>query len=566
MTNLFLELGLIVAVAGGLSIIATALRQPLIIAYIATGIIVAPFILGSERETMEVLSQIGVALLLFIVGLGLNPSVLKKIGRVAFLTGAIQIAFIGACAYVIGRFFGYDALPSLYIAAALAFSSTIIVVHILGERGQLERLHGSIAVGILLVQDIVAIFLLMAGTGAGLTAVDGQEIIMLAFRGIALLFVLAIIGVYVMPRVTRTIATSRELLFIVSLAWLFVVAGVFYTSGFSIEVGALLAGVTLSLSVYRFEIGARLRSIRDFFIILFFVLLGFSTDLSQVIEVWPIVVALLLLAIIIKPLIIMFVMGRLGYTRRTYFFTGISLAQISEFSFILLAQGVRGGAVPEELTTTITLVGIISIAASTYFMYYGERLYRVFGRVAGVFERADAPQELRETVAAPRFILFGHNRIGYAIVEYLRKRHLPTLVVDYDPAVVEHCEAQGVPVRYGDAGDDELLHSLPWQRVECIISTIPTEEVNMLLLQAGRRYHKGARVFVTSHDIDEALRLYKAGASFVIMPHFLGGTFLADLLARAKSDRHYVERMKRRGLAELRARKTLGHSHPRYVV
>lgn len=566
MANLFLELGLVVALAGGLSIIATALRQPLIIAYIATGIIVSPFILGGERETMEVLSQIGVALLLFIVGLGLNPAVLKKIGRVAFLTGAIQIAFIGLCAYVIGRLFGYETIPSLYIAAALAFSSTIIVVHILGERGQLERLHGSIAVGILLVQDVVAIFLLMVGTGSGLTAVDGQESIMLAFRGIALLFVLAIIGIYVMPRVTRTVATSRELLFIVSLAWLFVVAGVFYTSGFSIEVGALLAGVTLSLSAYRFEIGARLRSIRDFFIVLFFVLLGLSTDFSSVVDVLPLVIALSLLAIIVKPMVIMFIMGRLGYTRRTYFFAGISLAQISEFSFILIAQGLRGGAVPEELITTITLVGIISIAASTYFMYYGEQIYRVCGRMAGVFERPGVAPEAQETALAPRFLLFGHNRIGYAIVEYFRKTRAPVLVIDYDPAVVERLQAQGVPVLYGDAGDEELLHSLPWQSVECIISTIPTEEVNMLLLQAGRRYRKGARVFVTSHDIDESLRLYKAGASFVIMPHFLGGTFLADMLMRVKQNGRYVMRTKRRALAELRARKALGHSHPRYVV
>lgn len=565
MTNLFLELGLVVALAGGLSIIATALRQPLIIAYIATGIVVSPFIMGGERGTMEMLAQVGVALLLFIVGLGLNPAVLKKIGRVAFLTGVIQIAFIGLCAYGIGRFFGYDALPSLYIAAALAFSSTIIVVHILGERGQLERLHGSITVGILLVQDVVAIFLLMVGTGAGLT-LNGEEIIQLAFRGIALLFVLVVIGLYVMPRVTRTIATSRELLFIVSLAWLFVVAGVFYTSGFSIEVGALLAGVTLSLSAYRFEIGARLRSIRDFFIVLFFVLLGLSTDFSSVVDVLPLVIALSVIAIIVKPLVIMFIMGRLGYTRRTYFFAGISLAQISEFSFILLAQGVRGGSVPEELITTITLVGIISIAASTYFMYYGEQLYRMCGRAVGVFERPGVAPEARETAFAPRFLLFGHNRIGYAIVEYFRKTRAPVLVIDYDPAVVERLQTQGVPVRYGDAGDEELLHSLPWRSVECIISTIPTEEVNMLLLQAGRRYRKGARVFVTSHDIDEALRLYKSGASFVIMPHFLGGTFLADMLMRVKQNGRYVMRTKRRALAELRARKALGHSHPRYVV
>ncbi len=562
MTNLFLELGLIVALAGGLSLVASALKQPLIIAYIATGILASPLIFFGERETIEVLAQIGVALLLFIVGLGLNPTVLKKIGRVALVTGVIQMAVIAAVAYALTRFFGYDTMPSLMMGAALAFSSTIIVVHILGERAQLERLYGTITVGILIVQDIAAIVLLMAFTSAGVGMANAEELGMLAFRGVALLFVLVIVGLYVMPRVTRTVATSRELLFILSLAWLFVVAGIFYTAGFSIEVGALLAGVTLSMSAYRFEISARLRSIRDFFIILFFVLLGLSTDFSHVAAVLPWVLILSALVMVGKPLIIMFVMGRLGYTRRTYFFTGISLAQISEFSFILVALGVTAGTVPEELLTTVTLVGIITITLSTYLMYYGGQIFRALERVVGIFERRDSTREIEDQHHEPKFLLFGHNRIGYAIVEYVRKTRTPLMVIDYDPAVVERLEVQGVPVRYGDASDAELLHSLPWQKIECILSTIPTEEVSMLIIQAGRRYRRHARVFVTSHDIDEALRLYQAGASFVIMPHFLGGNFLADALAHMKRETRYVERIRRRALAELRARKALGHSHP----
>lgn len=565
MTNLFLELGLIVALAGGLSLVASALKQPLIIAYIATGILASPLIFFGERETIEVLAQIGVALLLFIVGLGLNPTVLKKIGRVALVTGVIQMGVIAAAAYALMRFFGYDAMPSLMMGAALAFSSTIIVVHILGERAQLERLYGHITVGILIVQDIAAVFLLMAATSAGVGMISAEEVAMLAFRGVALLFVLLIVGLYVMPRVAQGAAKSRELLFIMSLAWLFVVAGVFYTAGFSLEVGALLAGVTLSMSVYRFEISARLRSIRDFFIILFFVLLGLSTDLSYVATVWPWVLTLSALVIVGKPLLIMFVMGRLGYTRRTYFFVGISLAQISEFSFILVALGVSGGTVPEELLTTVMLVGIITITLSTYLMYYGEQLFRVLERVVGVFECRDVARETEEQRHEPRYLLFGHNRIGYAIVEYLRKMRIPFLVIDYDPAVIERMAAQGIPARYGDAGDEDLLQSLPWRNVQCILSTIPTEEVNMLLLRAGRRYRRQARVLVTSHDIDEALRLYQAGASFVIMPHFLGGNFVAELLAALKREPTSLQRVKRRALMELRARKALGHDHPHYL-
>ncbi|MBI4098879.1 MAG: cation:proton antiporter [Candidatus Magasanikbacteria bacterium] len=565
MTTLFIELGLLVALAGGLSIIASLLRQPLIIAYIATGILVSPLLLGADHATMEALSQIGIALLLFIVGLGLSPTVLKKIGGVALVTGVIQIAVIGALAFLMGHWFGYGVLPSLYLAAALAFSSTIVVVHVLTERGHLEKLYGTITVGILLVQDVVAVVLLMGMSTFSLSDAGDASILVLLARGGALLFVLGIAGAYILPHVVKSIARSRELLFIFSLAWLFVVAGVFYTWGFSVEVGALLAGVALSVSVYRFEISARLRSIRDFFIIVFFVLLGLSADLDSIALVLPAALLLSLLVIIGKPLVVMMVMGLLGYTRRAYVPAGLALAQISEFSFILIARGFDNGAVPVEFMTLITLVGLISIAASTYFMHYSEPLIRVFGPVVALFERAGAVAVNEKETVKPEFLLFGHNRIGYALMEYFHKKRASLLVIDYDPAIVERVSAQGMPVRYGDAGDEDLLASLPWERVRYVISTIPEEEVSMLIVRAAERYRKGATVIVTSHDIDEALRLYERGASFVIMPHFLGGDFLVRML-QDMAKRPMVLRVARRhALVELRERKHLGQAHPRYI-
>ncbi|OGL89489.1 hypothetical protein A3H75_01295, partial [Candidatus Uhrbacteria bacterium RIFCSPLOWO2_02_FULL_51_9] len=489
----------------------------------------------------------------------------KKIGGVALVTGVIQIAVIGGLAFMMGQWFGYGVLSSLYLAAALAFSSTIVVVHVLTERGHLEKLYGTITVGILLVQDVVAVVLLMGMSTFSLSDASEEGMLMLVARGGILLFVLGIAGAYILPHVVRSIARSRELLFIFSLAWLFVVAGVFYTWGFSVEVGALLAGVALSVSVYRFEISARLRSIRDFFIIVFFVLLGLSADIDSITLVLPAALLLSLVVIIGKPLVVMIVMGLLGYTRRAYVPAGLALAQISEFSFILIARGFDTGALPAEFMTLITLVGLISITASTYFIHYSEPLIRFLGPVVALFERASAVARSEKEGAKPEVLLFGHNRIGYAVMEYFRKKHASLLVIDYDPAIVERVSAQGVPVRYGDASDEDLLASLPWEHVRYVISTIPEEEVSMLIVRVVERYRKGATVIVTSHDIDEALRLYERGASFVIMPHFLGGDFLVQMLQDMAKRPVALRAARRHALLELRARKQLGQAHPRYI-
>lgn len=564
MTNLFLELGLIVALAGGLSIIAHALRQPLIVAYIVTGILISPFLGGVERETIATLSHVGVALLLFIVGIGLSPTVLRRIGRVAIITGLIQIALVALGGFFLVHAMGVGAIPALYSAAALAFSSTIIVVRLLGERQQLEGLRGQLSVGILLIQDLVAVFLLMGLSAVEKNGLQSGQFFALGVRGAVLLLVAGLLGVYVLPRVMRYAARSQELLLVLSLAWLFAVATVFSVAGFSIEVGALVAGVALSVSVYRFEISARLSSMRDFFVILFFVLLGPSLNLSTVSFVLVPAIILTIFVLMVKPLVVMMALGALGYTRRTYFAVGMALAQVSEFSFILLAHGVRRAGVPEEMMTLIILVGIFTIIISTYLIHYNDRLYRFFEPVLGIFERPRSVEPRAEKKRAPSYILFGHNRIGYTLLDYLEKTKANVLVVDYDPLMVDALQKKKIAVQYGDAGDTEMLRRLPWKNVQYVISTIPREDVNTLLIATVRREKHRARVVVTSHDIDEALRLYKRGADFVIMPHFLGGTFMVDTLKRTTTDGAYFKGVKERALRELRARQKEGHEHPKF--
>ncbi len=556
------------AMAGGLSLVAHALRQPLVVAYIATGILISPVLIGIDHHTIEALAQIGVALLLFIVGLGLSPAVLKRIGKVAFVTATAQMLFVGLLGYGLTRMLGYSAIAAVYIAAALTFSSTIIVVHMLSERGAMEKLHGAISIGILIVQDIAAVFLLMASSSLERNAFGTNDLLLLAVRGGLLLFSLTVIAIYVMPKVARYVAQSRELLFILSLGWLFIVAGAFSAAGFSIEVGALLAGVTLSLSQYRFEISARLRSIRDFFIILFFVLLGLSLDTQLVGSVAGAAILISAFVLLFKPLIFMVALGLMGYTKRTLFLVGIGLAQISEFSFILITRAVGSNVVPESTLTLVTLVGITTITLSMYMTHYSEQLYKFFEPILWIFEhkghkkkREDHPEE---THGDPEVVLFGHNRIGYAILDYLGRTRprVEPLVVDFDPQTVARLKAKGTPVRYGDATDQELLRELPWKKVKWIISTIPSEEVNALIAQAARRHKKSAKVIFTSHDIDEALRLYERGAAFVIMPHFLGGHFMVDLLSDVRRDSKVMTKRRREAIKELKMRKGTGHQLP----
>ena len=289
--TIFIEISIIVIIATLVSLVVKFFKQPLIVGYIATGIIVGPYVLNilQARDEMELFSKIGIPLLLFIVGLTLNPDVMREVGKASFITGIGQVLFTSVIGYFIVRSLGFGTVPSAYIAVALTFSSTIIILKLLSDRGDLGKLYGKISIGFLLVQDIVATILLLVITVVGVTAIipSGNlshlavvEIITLLGKGALVSVFLYFVSKYVLPGIARFIAGSQEVLFIFSLAWGLGMSVFFYTIGFSIEIGALIAGVTLAASPFAYEISARMKPLRDFFIMLFFVLLG-----SQILQV-----------------------------------------------------------------------------------------------------------------------------------------------------------------------------------------------------------------------------------------------------------------------------------------
>ena len=533
-TSIFTQLSIIIVIGGAISVVMRLLRQPLIIGYILTGIVAGSSILNliHDRSVFEAYSEIGITLLLFIIGLGLNIGVIKSLGRISTLTASAILAVVGGLGLIASYALGFTANEACIIGLALFFSSTIIILKVLSDKRELTRLHGHIAMGVILVDDIVATFALLfvaaVGTSGGLGMGDA---ITLVLKGIGLGLGLALFSTKVMPHFIKFLAGSQELLFIFTIGWGFGVATLFDIAGFSHEVGALFAGVSLASLPYATEMAARLKPLRDFFVVLFFVVLGENLGFTTLSESLVPALILSLIVIVAKPVVVMASLGTLGYTKLTSFKAAINLSQVSEFSIILVVYAASVGMVGNELTAIITLVALITISTSTYLMKYDDALYRLLEPRLHIFERKTIKEHTHKRQSYP-IILFGYHHGGHEFLQAFRDMKQRYLVVDYDPEVIEHLDRQGVRNTYGDATDEELLHEINANKAKLIVSTVSDISVNRSLL-GYLRYHNPHAVFICHADgYDQAADLYRHGATYVMLPHFLGSERIGGFIKK----------------------------------
>jgi len=564
MENIFIQLGLILFTAFIVSYIARAFKQPIVIGYIIAGIIISPFIIqaGASKEIITVFSEFGIAFLLFIVGLHLNPKVIKEIGTASLLIGMGQIILTFILTFVVvNKIIQWDLVTSVYVSIALTFSSTIIIMKLLSDKRQLDSLYGKISIGILIIQDLVAIGVLMFISSMS----NGTSLSAFAVRGLlggsGAIIILFLIGFFILPRFIKNIAKSQELLFLFSICWCFVVAAAFIWLGFSLEIGALVAGIVLSISPYSTEISSKIRPLRDFFLIIFFIILGLKIDISGIGKIAINALILSMIALIFKPIILMSLSAMFGYTKRTNFLVGSTLAQISEFSLIVLGLGVAMGHIAEEILSTMILTSIITITLSTYFIIYSEEIYKKIGRGISIFEKRDIKRQ-RKLKKEYDAILFGYNRIGFGILKSLKRIRKNYLVVDYNPDTISNLTRYKIPCLYGDVGDTELLNELPLEKIELAVSTVPDFETNYLLIEQIRTVNKKAIIIVRAHSIEEALDLYDKGASYVLTPHFLGGEYIAKMIKDIKIDEQEYAKEKNKHIKMLNERLGRGQKHP----
>jgi Kef-type K+ transport system membrane component KefB len=432
---------------------------------------------------------------------------------------------------------GFGITTSVFIAIAFSFSSTIIVVKMLMDKEDLDTLYGKIAVGFLIVQDLVAmiILLVLGAVGKGQTPTD---ILWLSLaKGVVVVIVFWFLAAKVVPHLIKFAAASQELLLVFSLGWCFAVAGLLTYFGFSVEIGALIAGVALSGTHYEREINARIKPLRDFFLILFFIVLGSQFQLAAAAELFLPIAIFSLYIIFGNPLIMMTVLRLLGYHPQTGFLVGTTAAQVSEFSFIVLGAGVVLGLVSPAALTVATGVGLITIGCSTYLVKENERIYNWLRPSLRWFENGRVKHAAKaRALAAPHTILFGCHRTGQILLEEVKKIGRKYLVVDYDPKVVEELKTKRVVVVYGDAGDEDFLKELRAEKARLILSTIPDVTTSLELLIYLREEKFKGTVIVAARSPEEAVECYAAGAAYVIVPSILGAERFRELLRRNRDE------------------------------
>ncbi len=535
----FNELVFVIFLAVSFGFLAHLLRQPVITGFIAAGLIIGYFeeLQLTHVDFLESLASIGIALLLFLVGLEMNIKEWRKTSGLVLLVGLGQIVFTFGLGFLVSSALGFGILASFYIAAALTLSSTIIVIKLLSEKRDLRSLYGQVAIGILLLQDFIAILLLLFLTGF---TIDGGGF---GFQGFTALYKVAGLIVFValasrvLPRVLDLIGRSEELLYLFSIAWALGASAFAVFVGLSVEAGGFLAGLALATSSEHFQIASRLRPLRDFFIILFFVILGIrAVDGLGGAELLPAGV-LTLFVLVGTPLIVLLVMGALGYRSRTSFLTGLAVAQVSEFGFIIAALGNRLGHITNAETSLITLVGLATIFISSYFIVHNHRLYEILRPLVRPFELRrglveDTPTGLQ---LEDHVVLVGVHRMGQGILQALKKTKANFVALDFDPTVVRSLSGAKTPVVYGDIADSEIQQEAGLSRAKVIISTVPDFADNLEILEEVKRRKSKAKVILTAEDEWSARELYKEGADYVILPRFLGGQELARIISEDKN-------------------------------
>lgn len=544
MHDIFADITIVLVISTIIAIFFRLLKQPPILAYILAGFLIGPLGLLDlhSPETLTSFSEIGITLLLFLLGLELKLEELRSVGKVALLTGIGQIVITSAVGYVFAILLGFSAIASVYIAIGLTFSSTIVIVKLLSDKKALNNLYGKISIGFLLVQDFFAIIALvvLACLDANSASEMGPfvNVLFILLKAAVLFVVIVYMSQVIFPKIVHLISKSRELLFIFSISWALGLSALISSEyvGLSIEIGGFLAGLALANTKESFQIVTKVQSLRDFFITIFFVTLGLSLAIDNVVAI---IVPGLLLSIFVlvgNPLIVMGIMGTMGFRKRTSFMAGLTVAQISEFSLIVAFLGRKLGHLSDNVISLMTFVAIITFTLSTYAILYNEKLFKLLSPYLNIFERKDAKgKRMKNTQMKNHVVVAGAHRIGMSVLKNLEKIKEDVLVVDFNPAIADQLEQQGFKYIFGDIAEPDMQEAANLYQARILMSTIPDLEDNLLLINNLRAHNSKVKIIIAVHHHTKEIEdLYAAGADYVVLPHMLMGDTLGKIIRNEK--------------------------------
>lgn len=556
---MFIQLSLIFLVTLILSIICRKFNQPLVIAYIISGILISNYFINSYelKDFITTMAEIGVAFMLFIVGIELKLKTFREIGRLSLIIGALQEFVTILAGILFALLLGFNYMEAIYLGIALSFSSTILMVKLISDKGDLEKFYGKLAVGFLLVQDLITILIFLILPFFSFNSISQSPLGFIL--SLSLILLIPLISYKFLPKFENFLASSQELLFVFAISFALFISSIFKQLGTGLEIGALIAGISLSSLKVSSEMASKLRPVRDFFFILFFVYLGFYVFLSQLDEILLKGLILALFVMIANPLIMFVLVNKLKITTKSAFLLSLTSGQISEFSFILIGLGIKLGHISSELYPITALVGLVTFLGSTYIFSKGEEIYK---KINQYLPRKEFPELIQVSQKSYEIILFGCDRIGYSFLKVLEKLKKDFLIVDYNLEKVKELERLGFNVLYGDASEVELLNNINFSNTQMIISTIPDFQTNLLILNEYRNINPNGIFISTAYTIEDALSLYKSGSDYVITPHFLGGEHASHIVETFMFSKEAYERMKNEEIIKLQERIKLGHKLP----
>jgi Kef-type K+ transport system membrane component KefB len=519
----FVSVALILALAVAAGAIAKLLRQPVVVSFIIVGILAGPtaFNLVEGAEEIRLFAKFGIAILLFLVGLKLDFHMIRSTGKVALVAGLSQVAFTAAVGFGIAMLFGFEATTAFYIAVALTFSSTIIIIKLIGDKRELDTLYGRIAVGILIVQDILVVAAMVVIVTIG-TPGEGSvvtDLVVTLASSAVFLGVIAFASKFVLEKVLDWISKSPELTLLFGVAWAIVLAAISILIGLSMEIGAFVAGVSLASTAYRESLGARMVSLRDVMLLFFFIELGASLTFADALgQLWPAIV-LSVFVLVGKPLIVFAIMGWMGYRSITSFRAGVALAQISEFSLILIALGYSLGQVDSAVLSLVTLVAVFTITVSSYLILYTDKLFPLMQGFMHLFERgkASAVDEESQSLSFDAIVI-GSGRFGTEVISGLISSGSSVLAVDLDPDALARARELGAETLFGDVGDPDFAKMLPIHQTGTLICTAPDRSTNTLLLESLKSLDYGGELYLTALDNQTAEMFAKEDRVTTIRP------------------------------------------------
>lgn len=526
--ELLLDLGLIVLLGTLFAFVARLLRQPLFLGYVIAGLVMGPLFLNviQDHADVFVLSELGVAFLLFAVGMEIDVSKLGPFKKILLVGGLVQITLTALVVEFLFSSMGVPFLSALYLGFMLAFSSTAVVVKALSSFGHLNDLEGRMAIGYLLVQDLVAILVLPA-LGNIENIYSAGALLKVLFPALALVVLGFVLSAWVFPRIFRFASKSNELFYLTTLSSFFLFLFLSAIWDFSIAVGAFIGGIAISRIDFSLQAQSIVHSLRDLFATVFFVSLGlqltaFPTD-------WPLFLLMLGVVFVLNPLIFTGVNLWAGFGIKSALFIGFSLAQASEFSFILAAQGQQLGHLSPDLFNNVIWVILISIAATPYLVrtasYSTDQLSGWYLRLVPAPLRRYFARRLSHLDRSKDFLHYENHFVlagGGVFGEQLAKG-LPgqTIIVDSDPVRVRSLHRQGLQAVFASRHNREIWDHVRLSKARMLVCSIPRIDEAVTLVQRAKSLEHPLTIVARAHSFDHALQLYRAGADWVVMPQVL---------------------------------------------